>query len=168
MNNKETVFSIANENKILRWVVIILAGSVSALTVGLLYKPEPSVWVVSQSGTIYRGDKEIISWEPQEVSRRVLDILFVPTDNRDVLIDEYFSDGLRSAVKGHDPKDRFIAFHIKNVNSTVPGQVEVDGVLQRNDREPVSIKMTLIQGPRTELNPFGLRVEKGSFDEVGK
>ena len=166
--SSETIFSIARENRALRWAVILLTFATAVLAVALAWRPAAPIWVISSNGEIHRGEKQIVSWEPLEASRRALEILFVPTEKRTDLIDAFYADTLRGSAKGHDPKDRFIAFQIKKLTPGGPGKVTVDGVLQRVDKPPVSMTLLLEQAPRSELNPFGLVVAQGTFDEAVK
>lgn len=164
----ETIISIAKENRVLRWALFFLSLAIAALAVALVHRRPADIWVVTSNGSIHQGEKEIFSWEGYEATRRALDVLFVPTDRRDDYIDAFYSDSLKSSVKGHEPKDRFISFQLKGAKSEGDRKISVDGILQRIDKPPVSMNVVLQQSNRTELNPFGLIVVKGSFDEASK
>lgn len=167
-NSTETIFSIARENRTLRWVILFLSFAVAVLAVVLVFRPAAPVWVIGLNGEIHRGEKEILSWEPLEASRRAIEILFVPTDNRDAFIDAFYAENLRSSAKTHNPKDRFVSFQVKKLSPNGTGKVNIEGVLQRVDKQPVTMTLVLSQATRSEMNPFGLVVSQGAFDEAAK
>jgi|GEM_PF-2992073 len=157
---KETILSVAGENRALRWVIVLLAFSIGAMAMALVLRRPSPVWVVSERGTIYRGDKKIVNWEPLEVSRRALEILLVPTDNREALVAAYFDGSLTASINASKPKETFISFQIKKVTEEKGGDVVVVGVLMRPDKPRADLTINLEQRARTELNPFGLVVKK--------
>lgn len=116
----ETILSVARENRALRWGIVILTFGIAVLAVALAYKPAPMVWVVGENGTLYRGDSKIMSWEPIEATRQALDLVFVPTDNRENLVRAFFDTGYQIKILGMVPRDPFIAFHVKRVMKRIP------------------------------------------------
>lgn len=164
---KETFLSVASENRALRWVVVFLAFAIAALATALVMRPPSPVWVVSEGGTIFRGDQKIVSWEPPEACRRALEILLVPTDNRDALVAAYFDDSLVTSIVASKPKEQFISFQVKTVTEGKMGEVVVVGVLMRPEKPKADLTVNLVKRNRTGLNPFGLVVTKTTLRVEG-
>jgi len=156
----ETILTVARENRALRWGVIILSAATAVMAGALAWRPPPPVWVVSENGEIHQGDKQVVRWEPEETTRRALEILFIPTENRENLVKAFYDENLQPSVLTSKPRDRFISFQLKEVKEEKPGFVTVEGVLLRVDRPTVELTVILEKRPRSEINPFGLVVRK--------
>jgi hypothetical protein len=157
---KETILSIAGENRVLRWVIVVFSLCIATLVVGIVWRPPSPVWVVTEGGTIFHGDQKIVSWEPIEATRRALEILLVPTENRDLLVAAFFDESLAGQIIASKPKDPFISFQIKTVTEEKLGEVIISGVLLRPDKPKAELTVNMVKRNRTELNPFGLVVTK--------
>lgn len=160
---KETILSVAGENRALRWGIVFLSFSIAALAIALVLRPPSPVWVVSEGGTIFRGDQKIVNWEPLETCRQALEILLVPTDNRDALVSAFFDDSLVTSIIASKPKEPFISFQVKTVTEGKNGEVVVVGVLMRPDKPKADLTISLAKRSRTGLNPFGLVIKKTSL-----
>ena len=160
---RETIISIAAENRALRWVSIFLSVAVTVCAVALFNK-RPVVWFISENGQIMRGYTKVFGWEPMEAARRALEVFFTPAVNRTDLVNAYFKEAPLSAAKDFNAQERFIGLHITKQEEQ-GAAVIVSGRLFRESRPSVEISLRLERTDRTALNPFGLVVSSTTIRE---
>lgn len=154
---RETILTISYENRALRWATVLLSLALAFSAAALLTKKPAPVWLVREDGTIFRGDKKVFAWEPNEATRRALDLFFTKNESRTGSLDKYFTGGPLLAAKEYQPSDRFVAVRVDKVVEAEKG-AEVNATVMREGQGVLSMTLELSRVPRTEMNPFGLVV----------
>lgn len=155
---RETILSIAKENVMLRWTVLVLAISISAMVAYVIKRPPAAVWLVSEAGQIQSGNKILYSWEPLEFLRRAFEVMFVRSDNRDILLPHFFEGQPLEAAKSIKPDVRFTNFRIESQTITDTGAIIINGIVLRNEKDDLPLSIEVIRSERNEFNPFGLKI----------
>ncbi len=152
---RETILSIAYENRALRWATIALSVAITVALVVLWSRPPAPVWLVREDGTIFRGDKKIFSWEAIEASRRGLELFFVKDETRADHLPDYFTGKTLTAAQSYQASDRFIGVRVDKVEEG-RGGADVQATVIRDGQQLLRFTLQLTRGERSDRNPFGL------------
>ncbi len=154
---RETILSMAHENRALRWATISLAVAITVALVILCARPPAPVWLVREDGTIFRGDKKVFSWEAIEASRRGLELFFVKDEHRADHLPDYFTGKTLTAAQTYSASDRFVGVRVDDVKEGVAG-ADVQATVVRDGQQLLRFTLQLTRGERSERNPFGLLI----------
>lgn len=161
---KETIFSMAYENRALRWATIALSVAITVALVVIWARPPAPVWLVREDGTIFRGDKKIFSWEAIEASRRGLELFFVKDEKREERLPDYFTGRTLSAAQSFQASDRFVGVRVDKVQEGAGG-ADVQATVLREGQQLLRFTLQLTRGERSERNPFGLFISSTSVQK---
>ena len=167
MNNpespKETIISIVKENKVWRCLTIIMAlgTTVSVIVSYRLHDKPPLVWLVSEDGRIANGNGKFFTWEAEQAARRSVELYYVMSPERDKLLDKYFTNALAEAGRNFKSKDRFVSFHVVQIEQK-GADILVHGSMFRENEKTEDLNLVLMRVERSDENPFGLMVSSSS------
>jgi hypothetical protein len=154
----ETIVAIQQENRTMRWLVLILCLTIISLAGALVKKPAPVVWFVHERGDMVKSDGTIFSWGPVMAVQHAFESMFVPSENRAAIVEAFFSGRERSPALGNNANDRFVFFRVEKPVSVENGRVAVEGTLFRDGKDSTRMRVLLERVAPSDLNPFGLMV----------
>lgn len=160
LNPPETIFTIALENRVLRWATIFLSAAlvICALAIFVVSRRPQIVWAVYENGRIVNSSGLFFEWEPREAARVALKSFLVEGPRRDEYLHEYFDAEFLKLKSTQKPSRAVVDFDVTNVVFNDDGSVVASGVLRRSSTNPSPILISMRKSVRTNLNPFGLMV----------
>ena len=164
---KETIISVARENRIWKWVTIILSigTACSALALyGLLHKPQ-QVWMVTEDGKISNNSGKYFSFEIEKAVQRAIDAYYISSPDRENLLEHYFEKTLAESAKNFKTKDRFISFKVNKIEESGP-KILTQGTLYRENEKDERLDLILDLTERSDINPFGLVVSSATSQKT--
>ncbi len=160
---KETIISIAKENRICRWVTILfgIGTAFSTLTLYyILHRPQ-QVWMATEDGKISNSNGKYFSWEIEIAAQKAVDAHYVSSPERENLLEHYFVKTLSEYGKKFKSRDRFIAYKVNKVEET-NSKILVQGTLFRENEKDEHLDLVLDRTERSDINPFGLTVSSAT------
>ncbi len=160
---KETIISVALENRILRWMTLILTlGMTSSGILSYQLSKKPAkVWLVMEDGRIANDEGQLFEWNVHEAAQRAVEAFYVPGPDREKILGKYFTEFLAEAGRKHIPADKFVLLRINKVERK-DNEIHVDGILLREKENDLPLRLILIRSERSEENPFGLIVSSST------
>jgi hypothetical protein len=161
---KETIISIARENRAWRWITVWMSICVAALSlVSYQMWRRQVVWMVTEDGRIAnsQGKNLVFPWEASEAALQAIETYYTEAPNRETLLDAFFSEELSTAGKKHKPRDRFVFYRIRRVEPQESG-VTVTGILYRENEKEEKLSLIMKPAGRNDMNPFGLVISSAS------
>lgn len=161
---KETIVSVAKENRAWRWITVWMSVCVAALSL-ISYQMwrRQVVWMVTEDGRISnsQGKNLVFHWEAREAALQAVETYYTEAPNRETLLDAFFSEELSTAGKKHRPRDRFVSYKVLRVDPQESG-VSVTGMLYRENQKEEKLSLVMRPANRGDVNPFGLVVSSAS------
>ena len=165
---KETIISIAQENKIWQWLTVLMSlVTITSMlfSYSLLRRPQ-IVWMVTEEGKITNSIGKSFEWEVRDAAQKAVELFYVPSLERDKLLDLFFSDSIAQAGRNFKARDRFVSFKSDKVEQR-GAELLVQGTLFRENEREERLNLVLSRTERTEENPFGLAISSSSSQIQG-